>query len=94
MPPHSPDFDASFTPSTGMPSFHQLSLAAGLLELESQMSVASTFGFSSSGSTRILTVSGATVERNKQKRNVLVSIRIVRSPTLATQFRCCVIVIL
>lgn len=61
VPPHNPGFDALFMPSTGMPSFHQLNLAGGLLELESQMSVASTPGTSSAGSTRILTVSGATV---------------------------------
>lgn len=54
-------------PSTGMPSFHQLNLAGGLLELESQMSVASTPGTSSAGSTRILTVSGATVHITPQK---------------------------
>lgn len=61
VPPHNPCFDALFIPSTGMPSFHQLNLAGGLLELESQMSVASTPDTSSAGSTRILTVSGATV---------------------------------
>lgn len=33
-------------------------MAGGLLELESQIKVASSFGFSSAGSWRILTVSG------------------------------------
>jgi len=49
-----------YEPSMGMPSFHQDSFAGGLLELESQMIVASMPGRSSSGSMRILTVSGAT----------------------------------
>lgn len=61
MPPHKPAFDALFTPSTDIPSFHQLNLAGGLLELESQISVASTPGVNSTGSTRIFAVSGATV---------------------------------
>lgn len=72
VPPHNPCFDALFIPSTGMPSFQKLNLAGGLLELESQMSVASTPGTSSAGSTRILTFSGATVQflhRNKHKTN-------------------------
>lgn len=68
VPPHNPGFDALFMPSTGMPSFHQLNLAGGLLELESQMSVASTPGTSSAGSTRILTVSGATVSRTQENK--------------------------
>uniref|UniRef100_A0A1B0A7G3 Uncharacterized protein n=1 Tax=Glossina pallidipes TaxID=7398 RepID=A0A1B0A7G3_GLOPL len=45
-------------PSIGMPSFHQDNLAGGLLELESHIIVASMPGFNSSGSMRILTVSG------------------------------------
>jgi len=49
-----------YVPSMGMPSFHQDSFAGGLLELESQMMAASMPGRSSSGSMRILTVSGAT----------------------------------
>lgn len=51
-------------PSIGMPSFHQDNWAGGLLELESQMMVASMPGFNSSGSMRILTVSGATGKFN------------------------------
>lgn len=68
VPPHRPDFDALFIPSTGIPSFHQLSLAGGLLELESQKSVASTPGTNSAGSTRIFTVSGATAKRKRVNR--------------------------
>ncbi|KAI9583196.1 hypothetical protein GQX74_012413 [Glossina fuscipes] len=48
-------------PSIGMPSFHQDSLAGGLLELESHIIVASMPGFNSSGSMRILTVSDVSV---------------------------------
>ena len=47
-------------PSTGIPSFHHETFDGGLLELESQSNVASMPGFSSSGTTVILTVSGAT----------------------------------
>lgn len=65
VPPHRPGFDALLIPSTGIPSFHQLSFAGGLLELESQISVASTPGTNSAGSTRILTVSGATAARKR-----------------------------
>jgi len=54
-----------YIPSMEMPSFHQDSIAGGLLELESQMMVASMPGRSSSGSMRIFTVSGATVRRVK-----------------------------
>lgn len=61
VPPHNPDFDVPLTPSTGIPSFHQVIFAGGLLELESQIIVASMPGTNSSGSTRILTVSGATI---------------------------------
>lgn len=68
VPPHRPGFDALFIPSTGIPSFHQLSLAGGLLELESQISAASIPGTNSAGSTRILTVSGATVARKRRNR--------------------------
>lgn len=64
VPPHNPGFDVAFTPSTGMPSFHQETFAGGLLELESQIIVASMPGTNSSGSTRILTVSGATEKKN------------------------------
>lgn len=46
----------------GMPSFHQESCAGGFDELESHINVASVSGFSSSGSSRILTVSGATAK--------------------------------
>lgn len=49
-------------PCTGIPSRHQDSVAGGLLEAASQNNVASTSGFNSSGSTRTLTVSGATVK--------------------------------
>lgn len=44
-----------------MPSLHHDSFAGGLLELESHTMVASMPDFNSSGSMRILTVSGATV---------------------------------
>lgn len=54
-----------------MPSFHQDSFAGGLLELESQMMVASMPGRSSSGSMRIFTVSGATAKETRIKNNAL-----------------------
>lgn len=77
MPPHKPGFDPLFIPSTGIPSFQKLNFAGGLLELESQMRVASTPGTSSAGSTRILTVSGATVcvHSNTQIEKILVDIK-------------------
>lgn len=49
-----------YVPLIGMPSFHQESCAGGFDELESHINVASVSGFSSSGSSRIFTVSGAT----------------------------------
>lgn len=60
---------ASYVPSMEMPSFHQDSFAGGLLELESQMMVASMPGRSSSGSMRIFTVSGATAKKTRIKNN-------------------------
>lgn len=59
----------SNVPSMDMPSFHQDSFAGGLLELESQMMVASMPGRSSSGSMRIFTVSGATAKETRIKNN-------------------------
>lgn len=69
VPPHKPGFDIPFTPSTGIPSFHHVNLAGGLLELESHINTASKPGFNCSGSTRIFTVSGATLlsQTNKKK---------------------------
>lgn len=61
VPPHKPAFEVFVAPSTGIPSLHHVNLAGGLLELESQNNVASSPGFNSSGSTRILTVSGETI---------------------------------
>lgn len=49
----------------GIPSLHQERCAGGLDELESHINVASVSGFNSSGSRRILTVSGATKNINK-----------------------------
>lgn len=60
FPPCKPAFDVFDSPGTGIPSFHQDSFAGGLLELESQIRVASSFGFKSAGSLRIFTCSGAT----------------------------------
>lgn len=68
VPPHKPGFDTALMPSTNIPSFHQLNLAGGLLELESQMSVASTPGTNSAGCVCTLTVSGATVHSNIQTK--------------------------
>lgn len=53
-----------------MPSRHQEIIAGGLLELESQISVASMPGFSSGGSIVIFTVSGATAEYGNGYRHV------------------------
>lgn len=63
FPPCKPAFDVLDNPGTGIPSFHQESFAGGLLELESQISVASSLGFKSVGSLRIFTCSGATKQR-------------------------------
>lgn len=52
-------------PSTAIPSRHQEIVAGGLLELESQISVASMPGFSSGGMILIFTVSGGTEHREK-----------------------------
>lgn len=61
IPPHRPAWLAtSFPFSTGIPSFHQVSLAGGLLELESQNSVASVPTVRDFGSTLIFNVSGKT----------------------------------
>lgn len=49
-----------YIPVIGIPSLHQERCAGGFDELESHINVASVSGFSSSGSRRILTVSGAT----------------------------------
>lgn len=65
VPPHRPGLDVSLKPSTGMPSFHQLIVAAGLLELESHVMTASTPGTSSSGSMRIFTFSAATRDSSR-----------------------------
>lgn len=62
FPPWRPDFELLTSPCTGMPSLHQDSLAGGLLELESHVNVASSFGFNSAGSLRIFTCSGATTK--------------------------------
>lgn len=59
VPPQRPGLDEFVIVSTGIPSRHQVNCAGGLLELESQNRTVSMFGFSSSGSTRIFTVSGA-----------------------------------
>lgn len=61
VPPHRPGFESTLIPSTGIRALCQLIFAAGLLELDSQINVASTPGTNSSGCTRIFTVSGATI---------------------------------
>lgn len=61
FPPCNPGFVVLNNPCTGIPSRHQDNRAGGLLELESHVSVASSFGLSSGGSRRIFTWSGATV---------------------------------
>lgn len=58
VPPWRPGTVVLTKPLTGIPSTHQESLAGGLLELESQINAASSFGLSSGGSCRILTCSG------------------------------------
>lgn len=63
IPPQSPGLFVGFTPSTGIPSFHHDTTAEGLLELESQIKVASVPGRKSTGSLRILIISGGTVEQ-------------------------------
>lgn len=59
-PPQSPGRVERLIPSIGMPSRHQDTLAGGLLELESQISLARTPGTRFLGSTLIFTVSGGT----------------------------------
>jgi len=63
-PPQRPGLLAKLRPSTGMPSFHQLIFAGGLLELESQISLARMPGTRFLGTTLILTVSGGTEMEN------------------------------
>lgn len=58
VPPCRPGTVVFTNPLTGIPSTHQDNLAGGLLELESQINDASSFGFNSAGSCRILTCSG------------------------------------
>lgn len=74
-PPQSPGRLARLSPSTGMPSFHQLIFAGGLLELESQISLARMPGTRFLGATLILTVSGGTRGRETTIRH--------RSPSAA-----------
>lgn len=68
VPNHNPGL-VSVMLALGMaiPSRHHDNWAGGLLELESQCRVASMPGFNSTGSTVILTVSGATVKNYKIK---------------------------
>lgn len=72
-------------PVTAMPSRHQEIFAGGLLELESQISVASIPGFNSGGSIVIFTVSGATVEQGKYMMVVSGGVREVNY----MGFKCC-----
>lgn len=55
VPPCKPGFVVLIKPWTGIPSRHHDNFAGGLLELESQIKVASSFGLSSAGSCLILT---------------------------------------
>lgn len=62
LPPCKPGLEEFENPRTGIPSFHHDNFAGGLLELESQISVASIPGTKSVGSRRIFTCSGGTAK--------------------------------
>lgn len=62
VPPWRPGLEKLDSPWTGIPSFHQLRRAGGLLELLSQISLPSTPTVHSLGSARTFTTSGGTRE--------------------------------
>ena len=72
VPLQRPALFVGFTPSTGIPSFHQDSVAGGLLELESQIKVAWLPGRKSIGSLRILIISGGTVGKEVDRNSVFI----------------------
>lgn len=90
LPPWSPGFVTLVTPCTGIPSRHQLSRASGLLELESQVSVAIVPVFNSGGSFRITTWSGGTGIQRKLITLLLVYLYCGFKPIAPIILRSCV----